>query len=83
MNEEQSYLKWLIPIVQESENHFTWNDKYIEYLFQDRNKLSEYLPAPKNPEIKDLKELLKFNDIGSYNVEEHPFLKMCKPKNES
>ena len=79
MNGEQSYLKWLIPIVQESGNHFTWNDGYIGYLFQTKNELYEHLSYKGNPEIEDLKKLLKLEDISSCIVEEHPFLRnVCK-----
>ncbi len=72
-------MKWLIPIVQESGNHFTWNDDYIGYLFHTKSELNDYLPYSGNLEIEDLKILLKLEDISGCTIEEHPFLRnVCK-----
>ena len=71
-------VKWLASLVQPIKNHYTWNDKYIEYLFQTKSELINFLPVFESPEIKDLKELLELNEISSCTVEGHPFLEMCK-----
>ena len=76
MNVKPINVKWLASIIRSSEDHFTWNEEYIKYLFNTKNELNNFLPALENPEISDLRELLKIDDISCCTIEEHPFLKM-------
>lgn len=77
MNVKPINVKWLASIIRSSEDHFTWNEEYIKYLFNTKNELNNFLPALENPEISDLRGLFKLEDISSCAIEEHLFLEMC------
>ena len=84
MNVKPINVKWLASIIRSSEDHFTWNEEYIKYLFSTKSELIIILTALESPEIDDLKGLLELEDIDRCNIDEHPFLEMCaKVENEN